>query len=83
MNMCEIESWVPCEFGRISWTDTASNAATAAEKRPVYTFKVIRRSMGGGLKTQWSFWLANQKLNGTGTVPYYGPVQPVLYGNGA
>lgn len=25
-------------------------------------------------------WLASQALNGTGTVLYYGPVQPVKYG---
>jgi hypothetical protein len=40
-----------CEFGRISWTVTASNAATAAENKPVYIFYVIRKSMGGMVKT--------------------------------
>jgi hypothetical protein len=42
---------VSCEFGRISWTVTASNAATAAENKPVYVFHVIRKSMGGTVIT--------------------------------
>ena len=48
------------------------------QRRDGRTLDGVRRMIPSRLP---SVLLVTQMLNGTGTGPYYGPVQPVLYGD--
>ncbi|KAI0248464.1 hypothetical protein BJV78DRAFT_796685 [Lactifluus subvellereus] len=66
INILEIERGESCEICTMSWTDTATNVATAAENKPVYNFRVdafsgMEKKRGGLTKIRFPSASASQR----------------------